>query len=77
MEYLGILISLTIAACLTTYIHFSKQEQKQSATKPDHYQAIIVFIIIFLISYMMFILISDTKDNTTVYNNIKIGDPPF
>jgi hypothetical protein len=77
MEYKGILIALTIAACITTYMHHSKKESKQSETKPDHYQSIIIFIIIFLISYMMFILISDTKDNTNVYNNIKIGDPPF
>jgi uncharacterized protein YacL len=77
MEYAGILIALVIAVCVTSYLQFSKQKDSKLDNKPDHYQSIIIFVIVFLVSYMMFILITDTKDNTNVYNNIKIGDPPF
>ena len=77
MEYAGILIALVIAVCVTSYLQFSKPKDSKLENKPDHYQSIIIFVIVFLVSYMMFILITDTKDNTNVYNNIKIGDPPF
>jgi len=78
MELIGVFVSMVIAACITSYIQFSKSNQStKSDEKPDHYQSIIIFVIVSLVSYMLFILITDSKDNTNVYNNIKIGDPPF
>jgi isoprenylcysteine carboxyl methyltransferase (ICMT) family protein YpbQ len=83
MDYRGLLISIVIATCIVT-LHVSMQKRKESPDKGNVEEdkqsptnTIIIFGVSFSIIYMVYVLINDCNDHAVVYNNIKIGEPPF
>jgi isoprenylcysteine carboxyl methyltransferase (ICMT) family protein YpbQ len=82
MDYRGLLISIVISTCIVT-LHISMHKRKESPDKGNvedkqsHTNTIIIFGVSFSIIYMVYVLINDCNDHAVVYNNIKIGEPPF
>jgi|TARA_Y100000389_G_scaffold3023_1_gene2937 hypothetical protein len=73
------IISFGLAASITLmYVLSNKNEDNDKKSNIDKIKPVVsIFSIIFVVIYMICVLILDGSDNTDVYNNIKVGEPPF
>jgi hypothetical protein len=78
----GLLISFGLAAVITLIYVLSNKNMEENEKNEENGNnkltpAVGIFSVIFVVIYMISVLILDGNDNTAVYNNIKVGEPPF
>jgi|SouAtlMetagenome_1021521.scaffolds.fasta_scaffold74298_2 ferric iron reductase protein FhuF len=74
----GLIISFGLAAMITLLYVFANKNTEDKKEESIQMKPIVsMFSVLFIIVYMISILILDGNDNSAVYNNIKVGEPPF
>jgi len=74
----GLIISFGLAALITLLYVFANKNTEDKKEESIQIKPIVsMFSVLFIIVYMISILILDGNDNSAVYNNIKVGEPPF
>jgi ferric iron reductase protein FhuF len=74
----GLIISFGLAAIITLLYVFANKNTEDKKEESIQMKPIVsMFSVLFIIVYMISILILDGNDNSAVYNNIKVGEPPF
>lgn len=74
----GFIISFGLAAIITLLYVFANKNTEDKKEESIQMKPIVsMFSVLFIIVYMISILILDGNDNSAVYNNIKVGEPPF
>ena len=49
----------------------------EDASNMDMGSLLAVFAIVFFVSFFVIKMVTDSSDNTQMFNNIKVGEPPF
>jgi hypothetical protein len=81
MEYRGVIFAVVFASFISSMYYIAtnrdSDENKVAKNQNSVFNLILLFSAVYFVTYFLFILISDGTDHSSVYNNIKSGDPPF
>lgn len=76
-EWTKYVIALLISIIFIIYIVNKNNKEEEEDDKKSNIQIGVMFLIIYVISYMIISLIMDSNDDKKILSNIKIGEPPF
>jgi NADH:ubiquinone oxidoreductase subunit 6 (subunit J) len=73
MDVYAVGISTLVATLVTLYTLYSDRKDAQKSKR----QYAIVFCTVLIITYMLYVLCTDTNENNQMFDNMKGGEPPF
>jgi NADH:ubiquinone oxidoreductase subunit 6 (subunit J) len=73
MDVYAVGISTLVATLVTLYTLYSDRKDAQKSKR----QYAIVFCSVLVITYMLYVLCTDTNENNQMFDNMKSGEPPF
>lgn len=77
VPFLGAAVIALLITGYRLFTHKAGNAEGEDGSPLDMGSLLAVFAIVFFTSFFVIKMVTDSSDNTQMFNNIKVGEPPF